>query len=219
MHLSVEPYAATASVMYSIRSNCLYLATGINRRCHHAFDLRRRYGARFYVGCAHIDVASVLCAAVHLNRCCLLACTIVLAQRRSVVCSYRPLRSQRHIRKVNSCQPTHSVMSSCQASAPAHAPTHIAAPERRLDARSPIEEQLQAQHQQPAELLPLHRQNSSLLIDDNIALLDNLTRSTTVTSHEAGGVVLGFSVANGAVAMQDFPVGTVRKHCLIPLGC
>lgn len=76
---------------------------------------------------------------------------------------------------------------------------------------SAIEQQLAWQHQHPAQLLPLQRLENSLLIDDDISLLDGLMRTTSITPHAAGGVVLGFEVANGAVAAKDFPVGKVQN--------
>lgn len=88
-----------------------------------------------------------------------------------------------------------------------YAPTHTGKSEK--PAQSAIEQQLALQHQHPARLLPLHRQENSLLLDNNIVLLNDLMRTTSVTAHAAGGVVLGFEVANGAVAAKDFPVGKV----------
>ena len=76
-------------------------------------------------------------------------------------------------------------------------------------ALSPIEQQLASHHRQPAQLTPLQRQEDNLLIDHDTVLLEGLARTTTVTPHAAGGVVLGFEVGNGAVALQDFPVGKV----------
>lgn len=90
-----------------------------------------------------------------------------------------------------------------------YAPTHTGKSVTGKPAQSAIEQQLALQHQHPAKLLPLHRQESSLLLDNNIVLLDDLMRTTSVTAHAAGGVVLGFEVANGAVAAKDFPVGKV----------
>ena len=102
-------------------------------------------------------------------------------------------------------------MSRCQLGVAAYTPSRTEVSHKQASVSSPIEEQLLAQHQYPAELLELRRQNGSLLLHDDTALLEGLTRTTTVTPHAAGGVVLGFSVANGAVASQDFPVGKVHE--------
>ena len=101
--------------------------------------------------------------------------------------------------------------STCQPGVAAYAPSRTEVPHQQTSVSSPIEEQLSAQHQHPAELLALRRQDSSLLLDDDTALLEGLTRTTTVTPHAAGGVILGFSVATGAIASKDFPVGKVTK--------
>lgn len=102
-------------------------------------------------------------------------------------------------------------MSRCQLGVAAYTPLRTDMSHKQNCVSSPIEEQLSTQHQNPAELLALRRQDGSLLLNDNTALLEGLTRTTTVTPHAAGGVILGFSVANGAVASQDFPVGKVQK--------
>lgn len=102
-------------------------------------------------------------------------------------------------------------MSRCQAGVAAYTPSRTEVSHNQAPVSSPIEEQLLAQHQQPAELVELRRQNGSLLLHDGSALLEGLSCTSTVTPHAAGGVVLGFSVANGAVASQDFPVGKVHK--------
>ena len=114
------------------------------------------------------------------------------------------------MRKVKSFQPRRSGASRCQLGAATYAPTQTEVPQTKTSDKSTIEQQLLAQHHQPAELLPLQRRESSLLLDNSIILLDEVARSTTVTPH-AAGVVLGFSVANGAVASKDFLVGKVRN--------
>ena len=113
-------------------------------------------------------------------------------------------------RKVQSRQTRRSIMSTCKLGVAAHTSSRTGSPHKQGSVSSPIEEQLSAQHQHPAELLALRRQDGSLLLDDDTVLLEGLTRATSVTPHEAGGVVLGFSVANGAVASKDFPVGKVH---------
>lgn len=102
-------------------------------------------------------------------------------------------------------------MSRCQLGVAAYTPLCTEVSHKQASVSSPIEQQLSAQHQNPAELLALRRQGGSLLLNDNTALLEGLTPTTTVTPHAAGGVILGFSVANGAVASKDFPVGKVPK--------
>lgn len=102
-------------------------------------------------------------------------------------------------------------MNRCQLGVAAYAPSRTEIPHKEACVSSLIEQQLSAQHQQPAELLALRRHDSSLLVGDDTALLEGLTRTTSVTPHAAGGVVLGFSVANGAVASQDFPIGKVLQ--------
>ena len=91
-----------------------------------------------------------------------------------------------------------------------YAPTQAEVSVAEAPSPSAIEQQLALQHQRPAQLLPLQRLENSLLIEDNISLLDGLMRTTSITPHAAGGVVLGFEVANGAVAAKDFPVGKVQ---------
>ena len=102
-------------------------------------------------------------------------------------------------------------MSRCQAGVAAYTPSRTEVSHKQAFISSPIEEQLLAQHQHPAELSELRRQDGSLLLNDGTVLLEGLSRTTAVTPHAAGGVVLGFSVANGGVASQDFPVGKVHK--------
>lgn len=107
-------------------------------------------------------------------------------------------------------------MSRSQHGATAYAPSETKTSHKSESANSPIEEQLLAQHQHPAKLIPLERQENSLLLNDGTVLLEDLTRSTTVAQQAAGGVVLGFSVANGAIASKDFPVGKVyRLTCIL----
>ncbi|KAL3148912.1 hypothetical protein ABBQ32_001780 [Trebouxia sp. C0010 RCD-2024] len=114
-------------------------------------------------------------------------------------------------RKVQSWHQRHFVMNRCQPGMAAYAPSRTEVPHKQAWVSSPIETQLSAQHQQPAELLALRRHDSSLLLGDDTALLEGLTRTTSVTPHAAGGVILGYSVANGAVASQDFPVGKLKS--------
>ena len=90
-----------------------------------------------------------------------------------------------------------------------YAPTNTGKTVTEKPAQSAIEQQLALQHQHPTKLLPLHKQENSLLLGNDIVLLNDLMRTTSVTAHAAGGVVLGFEVANGAVAAKDFPVGKV----------
>ena len=94
----------------------------------------------------------------------------------------------------------------------AYAPTQTEVQHAEAPAMGPLEEQLAALHRHPAQLLPVDRQEDSLVLDNEVILLDGLTRSTSVTPHSAGGVVLGFEVANGAVASHDFAVGKVRSR-------
>lgn len=124
------------------------------------------------------------------------------------VCRCR-LSTSPKFRKLQSWHQRHFARSRCQPAVRAYAPSRTEAPHKQASGSSPIEEQLSAQHQCPAELLELRRQDSSLLLGGDTALLEGLARTTTVTPHAAGGVILGFSVANGAVASQDFPVGKV----------
>lgn len=126
------------------------------------------------------------------------------------ICRCR-LSESPNFRKLQPCRARYSGMSRCQFGAAAYTPLRTEMSYKHASISSPIEEQLLAQHQHPAELLELQRQNGSLLLNGDTALLEGLTRTTTVTPHAAGGVVLGFSVANGAVASQDFPVGKVQK--------
>lgn len=126
------------------------------------------------------------------------------------VCRCR-LSECQHFCKVQTCQARRSIMSRCQLGVSAYTPLRTEVSHKQASVSSPIEEQLSAQHQYPAELLALRRQDGSLLLNDHTALLEGLTRTTTVTPHAAGGVILGFSVANGAVASQDFPIGKVQK--------
>ncbi|KAL0054929.1 hypothetical protein WJX82_004667 [Trebouxia sp. C0006] len=101
-----------------------------------------------------------------------------------------------------------------------YAPTQAEVSVAEAPSPSAIEKQLALQHQHPAQLLPLQRLENSLLIDDDISLLDGLMRTTSVTPHSAGGVILGFEVANGAVAAKDFPVGKLRsRRCLACARC
>jgi len=101
----------------------------------------------------------------------------------------------------------------------AYAPTQTEAPQAAAPAMSSIEQQLALQHREQAQLLPILRQESKLLLDNHITLLDGLARTTTVTPDNAGGVVLGFEVATGSVASKDFAVGKVcqlqQKLCQI----
>lgn len=144
--------------------------------------------------------------------CDILQCWPALYLYKAGLCICRRRLSESQIfRTVQTCQARHSVMSRCQSGVAAYTPSRTEASHKQASVSSPIEEQLLAQHQHPAELLELRRQNGSLLLNDNTALLEGLTRTTTVTPHAAGGIVLGFSVANGAVASQDFPVGKVHK--------
>ena len=92
-----------------------------------------------------------------------------------------------------------------------YAPTQAEVSVAEAPSPSAIEQQLALQHRHPAQLLPLQRLENGLVIDGNISLLDDLMRTTSVTSHSAGGVILGFEVANGAVAAKDFPVGKVQS--------
>ena len=112
---------------------------------------------------------------------------------------------------MHSWHKAHFAKSRCQPGVAAYAPSRTEVPHQQTSGSSPIEDHLSAQHQHPAELLALRRQDSSLLLDNDTVLLEGLTRTTTVTPHAAGGVILGFSVANGAVASKDFPVGKVLE--------
>lgn len=157
---------------------------------------------------------SVYCTAVHRSWC---IAELFLANKcidctklACVLCRCR-LSECQYFRKVQTCQARRSVMSRCQLGVAAYTPLRTDMSHIQACVTSPIEEQLSAQHQNPAELLDLRRQDGSLLVDDNTALFEDLTRTTTVTPHAAGGVILGFSVANGAVASQDFPIGKVQK--------
>ena len=91
----------------------------------------------------------------------------------------------------------------------AYAPEQTAPKQAEAAAQSAIEEQLALQHKQPAQLSQLERKGSNLLIDGDTILLEGLAPTTAVKRHDAGGVVLGFEIANGAVASYDFPVGKV----------
>ena len=44
-----------------------------------------------------------------------------------------------------------------------------------------------------------------------LSFLEGLAPTTSVRPHDAGGVVLGFEVGNGAVAAHDFPIGKVAN--------
>lgn len=140
---------------------------------------------------------------MHYNQCC--GITLGLCACR---CGLLPCPK---FRKVQSWHQRHFVMNRCQPGMAAYAPSRTEVPHKQAWVSSPIETQLSAQHQQPAELLALRRHDSSLLLGDDTALLEGLTRTTSVTPHAAGGVILGYSVANGAVASQDFPVGKVLQ--------
>ena len=103
----------------------------------------------------------------------------------------------------------------------AYAPEKVASRQAETADPSFIEQQLTLQHKQPAKLSRLQQQGSSLLIDGDTILLEELAPTTSVRPHDAGGVVLGFEVGNGAVAAHDFPVGKVvsaAKHALFHHG-
>lgn len=94
----------------------------------------------------------------------------------------------------------------------AYAPEQSAPKQAEAAAQSAMEEQLALQHKQPAQLSQLERKGSNLLIDGDTVLLEGLAPTTAVKRHDAGGVVLGFEVANGAVASYDFPVGKLKSE-------
>jgi hypothetical protein len=126
-------------------------------------------------------------------------------------CRCRLVRPPPNIHKAKNYQPRHKLMSGCHMGLVSYAPTQAEVSVAEAPSPSAIEQQLALQHQHPAQLLPLQRLENSLLIDDDISLLDGLMRTTSVTPHSAGGAILGFEVANGAVAAKDFPVGKVQS--------
>ena len=159
--------------------------------------------------CIRSCSAVLIYVMVHCNIC---HCWPVLHLYKAGLCTCRcRLSESQSFCKIQTCRARHSVMSRRQHGVAAYTSSQTEVSHKQASVSSPIEEQLSAQHQHPAELLELQRQNGSLILNDGTALLEGLTRTTTVAPHAAGGVVLGFSVANGAVASQDFPVGKVHK--------
>ena len=125
------------------------------------------------------------------------------------LCRRRLSRPLSKAQCVRSRQSRPNFVRGCRMSLAAYAPEQTAPKQADAAGQSAIEKQLALQHKQPAHLSQLERKGSKLLIDGDTVLLEGLAPTTAVKRHDAGGVVLGFEVANGAVASYDFPVGKV----------
>lgn len=149
---------------------------------------------------AYLPLAEVfMLQLMHAEIACQLAkfCRVSLSKTRLP----RPPQLQRH----RVCKPASSAVL-----APARPAQKMSSP-----AMSQIEQRLAAQHEQQADMLPIQRDGSQLILHGDTVLLDNLHPSVQTSQHNSGGTVLGVEVYNGAVAFQDFPLGKVHSACCV----
>ena len=77
---------------------------------------------------------------------------------------------------------------------------------------SPLQQQIQQQQTTARRMVPVRDAQHSLKTADGLSILDNLPQEAFITPAADGAVVVGLhSASNGAVAIEDFPIGKVSN--------